>query len=151
MFLFDVFNGCSSSIKEVNSLINNGMWVLLFSISNRCFWVQLFNKRLFWNYCHQLSFVYYAVSQISSGDKRLLSELFRKWDWNFKKWKFQKTETQLCRRKSNEYNNIIIFLLLENACTSLLWKEKTWKLILTLTVNYRKTVQKNKLWHSKHY
>ena len=33
----------------------------------------------------------------------------------------------VCRSKSNDYNNINIFLALENPCTFLLAKEKTWK------------------------
>ena len=40
-------------------------------------------KRLFWDYCLQLSFIYKTVSQVSfkmffSGDEKLLSEVFRK-------------------------------------------------------------------------
>ena len=43
-------------------------------------------KRLFWLYYLQLSFLYKTVSQISfnffcSGDKKLLSEVLRKWSW----------------------------------------------------------------------
>ena len=41
----------------------------------------------------------------------------------------QKIETWSCRWKSNNYNNINIFLSLENPCTCLLAKEKTWKYI----------------------
>ena len=32
VLLFDVFNGCSSSIKEINRLINKGMCVLLLDV-----------------------------------------------------------------------------------------------------------------------
>ena len=70
----------------------------------------------------------------------LLSEFLRKWGWfqgineRFRKYlsyklKFQKTETQFCRWKSNDSNNINIFLSLKNSCTFLLMKEKTWKCI----------------------
>ena len=102
-------------------------------------------KRLFWHYRLQLSFVYKTLSQISfnlfcSGDERLLSEFLRKWGWfhghneRFPKhlgWKlkFQKPKTDFCWWKSNDYNDINIFLLLENSCTFLLAKEKTWKSI----------------------
>ena len=44
-----------------------------------------------------------------------------------KKIKFQKTETGFCRWKSNDYNDINIFLSLENPCAFLLAKEKTLK------------------------
>ena len=100
-------------------------------------------KRLFWHHCLHLSFVYKTVSQISfnfccSGDKSLLSELLRKWDWfqghneffpKYLGWKlkFQKTETQLCRWQSTDNNDIKIFLSLEGPCTFLLAKEKIWK------------------------
>ena len=39
--LFDIFNGCSSSIKEINRLIGKGMCVLLFNVFNGCFLAQL--------------------------------------------------------------------------------------------------------------
>ena len=45
------------------------------------------------------------------------------------KLKFKKTETQICKWKSNDYNDINIFLSTENTCTFLLVKEKTWKSI----------------------
>ena len=70
--------------------------------------------------------------------RRLLSDFIRKWglfhrhDVHFPKdfgsrLKFQKTETRFCRWKSNDYNEINVFLSLENPCTFLLAKEKTWK------------------------
>ena len=43
--------------------------------------------------------------------------------------KFQKTKTRFCRWKSTDNNDINIFLSLENPCTFLLAKEKTWKRI----------------------
>ena len=102
-------------------------------------------KRLSWHYFIQLSFVHKTVSQISfnlfcSRDKRLLSEFLRKWGWyqghneRFpkyvgKKLKFQKTETQFYRWRSTDNNDINIFLSLENPCTFLLAKEKTFKRI----------------------
>ena len=83
------------------------------------------------------------LTQISSklfcsADKKLLSEFLRKWDWfqghneYFPKYlgeKFQKTETRCCRGKSTDNSNINIFLSLENPCTFLPAKEKTWKRI----------------------
>ena len=100
-------------------------------------------KRLLWHYRLQLSFVYKKLSQISfnlfwSGDKRFLSEFLGKWGWchghneRFPKYlgqklKFQKTETRFCRWKNTDNNDINIFLSLENPCTFLLAKEKTWK------------------------
>ena len=90
------------------------------------------------------SFVYKTMSQISFklfclGDKRLLPEFLRKWGWSqgrnecFPKYlgqklKLQKTETRFCRSKSTG-KNINIFLSLENLCTFLFVKEKTWKRI----------------------
>ena len=83
------------------------------------------------------------MSQISfnlfySGDKRLLSESHTKWgwfQWHIKRFpqiswlniKVSKTETRFCRWKSTDNNDINIFLSLENPCTFLLAKEKTWK------------------------
>ena len=53
------------------------------------------------------------------------------------------------RQKGFDNNDINIFLSVENPRTLLLAKEKTWKSILTLVVNYPKIVQKNKLCHPK--
>ena len=39
----------------------------------------------------------------------------------------------------------------ENPCTFLLAKEKTWKRILTLTMNYRQISQKSNLCHPKQH
>ena len=82
--------------------------------------------------CVSQSFKFFCA-----GDNRLLSEFLRKWGWfhehspKYLAWKlqFQKTETQFFRWKGNDYNNIDIFLSLENPCTFLLAKEKTWKTI----------------------
>ena len=41
VLLFDVFNGFSSSVKEINRLINKGMCVLLLDVFNGCSLVQL--------------------------------------------------------------------------------------------------------------
>ena len=46
-----------------------------------------------------------------------------------KNLKFQKTETEFCRWKSTDNNDINTFLSLENSCTFLLAKEETWKRI----------------------
>ena len=66
------------------------------------------------------------------------SDLLRKWCWfqgynerfsEYLGWKlkFQKTETWFCRWNSNDNNNINIFLSLENSCTFVLVREKSWK------------------------
>ena len=65
------------------------------------------------------------------------------------KKEFQKTETNFCRWKSTDTNDINIFLFLENPCTSLLANENTWKRILPVEVNCHKIVQKNKSCHPK--
>ena len=100
-------------------------------------------EHLYWHYRLQLFFVYKPMSQISFklfslGEKRLLWEFLGNWiDFRdimnvslnilAKKLKSQKTETLLCRWKSNDYNNINYFLSLGNPCTFLLVKEKTRK------------------------
>ena len=77
-------------------------------------------------------------------NKRLLLDFLRKWGWfhghneSFPKYlrqklKFQIAETQFCRWKSTYNNSIQIFLALENPCTFLLAKEKTWKCIFNTT------------------
>ena len=69
-----------------------------------------------------------------------LSDFMTKWGWFYghdvrfpKKidWglKFEEVEIWFCRWKSNDYNDINIFLTLENLCIILLAKEKTWKRI----------------------
>ena len=73
-----------------------------------------------------------------SGDKRLLSEFLRRWGW------FQgNNDTWFCRWKSSDNNDINIFLSLENPCTFLLAKVKTWKCIFNnnseLSKSHRKT------------
>ena len=93
-------------------------------------------------YCSfRLSFIYKSVSQISfnlfcSEGKSLLSEFLKEWGWfhrhndQFSQISCLKTETRFCRWISNYYNNINIFLSLENRCTFLLAKKKTPKSIL---------------------
>ena len=76
------------------------------------------------------------------GHKRLFSEFLRKWGWFQghdcfpeylgQKWESQKTETRFCRWKSTDKSDINIFLSLENPCTFLLTKEKTWKRIFNI-------------------
>ena len=61
---------------------------------------------------------------------------------NFKKLKFQKTETQFYRWKSTENNDINIFLSLKNPCTFLLAKKRPENTFLTKIVNYSKIVEK---------
>ena len=104
VLLFDTFNGCSSSIKELNRLIWKGMsniyyWEILtfsklwFSLKENLKKCANFKEqkrykvysreRLYWHYRLQHSFVYKSLSQISfklfcSGDKRLLSDIILK-------------------------------------------------------------------------
>ena len=114
----------------------------------------------------QLSFVYKTMSQISfnlfrSGDEMLLSDFMRKWSWfhghdvrfpkNLRsKLKLPKTDAWFVDEKKitqNNYNETDIFLSLEKSRTFLLAKEKTWKRILTLTVNRCKIMQKKKVYY----
>ena len=67
----------------------------------------------------------------------------------FAKTKFQKTETQFFRHKSNDYNNINIFLSLENPCNFLLAIQNTWKHIFNVITT--KSYRKNKFYHSKQH
>ena len=108
-------------------------------------------KQLFWYYHLQLFFVYKTMSHISFnlfclGDRRLLLEFLSKWGWFYRhnerlKINVQKTETRFCGWKSNDYNNMNIFLSLGNPCTFLLVKETMWKCIYNseFTKSYRKT------------
>ena len=80
-------------------------------------------------------------------DKFLLSEFLRKWGWfqehneRFSKTlKNQKAATRFCRWKSTDNNKINISLPLENPCTCLLAKEKTWKRIFNTN---------SKLWQNR--
>ena len=102
-------------------------------------------KRLFWHYYLQLPFVYRTVSQISfklfsSGDKIGFYQISLEYEADFRdimnvfpnilvKNQISKNETRFFRWKSTNNNNINIFLSLENPCTYLLTKEKTWKRI----------------------
>ena len=122
-------------------------------------------KRLYQHYRLQLSFVYKTVSNISfkffcPEDKRLLQEFHWKWGWFQKynerfpkylgsKLKFQKTETQFCRWKSNDNNDVNIFT--RKAVYLFACEKKGLKknALLTLTLNYPKILQKNKLCYSK--
>ena len=72
----------------------------------------------------------------------LLLDFITKWGWfyghdvHFPKkigWglKFEEVEIWFCRWRSTDYNDINIFLALENLCTILLAKEKTWKPIVS--------------------
>ena len=36
VLLFDIFNGCSSSIKEINSLVSKGICILFVDVFNGC-------------------------------------------------------------------------------------------------------------------
>ena len=69
--------------KSVRYICRNVYFgIIVFS----CLAETVLQKRLFWHYRLQLSFIYKTVSQISfnlfwSGDRRLLSKLLRKWGW----------------------------------------------------------------------
>ena len=115
VLLFDVFNGCTS-------LGIFGETCILALSSSAVFRLQ---KRV--------SYFFYLLC---SGDKMPLPEFLRKWGWfhehneRFPKYlsqklKFQKTETKFCGWKSSDYNNINIFLSLENPFAFLLAKGKT--------------------------
>ena len=120
-------------------------------------------KRSFWHYCVHLSLfirpcLRSCFNLFCSGDKRFLSEFLRKWGWFqghnerfpkyvIKKIKCEKTDTRFCWWKSTYNNDINIILSLENRCTFLFAKEKTWK--RTFNTNFLKIVQKNKLFHPK--
>ena len=65
------------------------------------------------------------------------------------KIKISKTETWFCRWKSTDNNNINIFLPLENPCTFLLAKGKTWKRIFYINSELSQNRTKNKLCHPK--
>ena len=113
------------------------------------FWCMLspegiFGKTFILTLSPSVSFFYKTVSLISFnmfylGEKRLLLDLMSKWGWFHghvcfpknlgARLKSQKTETCFCRWKSNYYNDINIFLSLENPFTFLLVKEETWKCI----------------------
>ena len=117
-------------------------------------------KRLFWHFCLQLSFVYKIMSQISfnlfcSRNKKLLSEFLRKWCWfheyNERFPKFQKTETRFYRWKSNITTTLISSCHRKILVLFYFRKKRPENALLTVTVNYRKIVQKNKLCHSKQH
>ena len=64
--------------------------------------------------------------------------------------KIKKTETMFCRWKSTDNNGINIFLSLENPCTFLLAKEKTWKCIFNTNSELSQNCfPKSKLCYSK--
>ena len=108
VILFNVFNGCSSPIKEINRLTSNVKHLLLrktdilktssiFCFLRKKIWrsvlalkskkVQgIFGDTFIWHCRLELSFIYKTVSQISFslfclGEKGLLSEFLRKWGW----------------------------------------------------------------------
>ena len=90
----------------------------------------------------------YLRSQISfnlfcSGDKRLLSEFLTKWRWcQGHKERFPKWLGNIKISKNWD-------LSLETLVAFWLWKKRPENAFLTLTVNYRKIVQKSKLCYSK--
>ena len=94
-----------------------------------------------------------------SGDKRFLSQFLRKWGWfnghnepfpnilnknlNFKKWDSFADERAIITTtltSSYHWKTLVPFSLRE---------KRTENTSLTLTVNYHKILQKNKLCHSK--
>ena len=93
-------------------------------------------------------------------EKSLLSKFLRKWssfqghNESFPKYlgwklKFKKTEARFFRRNSTDNNGINIFLSLENPCTFLLAKEKTWKRIFNTNSELSQNRTENKLCHPK--
>ena len=63
--------------------------------------------------------------------------------------KFQKTETQFCRWRSTDNNDIDIFLSLENPRTFLLVKEKIWKCIFNTDSEFLQKHTKKQITPSK--
>ena len=61
---------------------------------------------------------------------------------------FKKNWDTVCRWKSNDYNDIDIFLSIENPCTFLLVKENTWKIIFNPSSELSQN-RTEKLCHSK--
>ena len=102
VILFDIFNGCflvqlnklivvkhlllrKTDVLKTLILLERKFEDMHYLRRAKRYKVYL-GKCLFWHYRLQLSFIYKTVSQISfnlfwSGDKRLLSEFLRKWDW----------------------------------------------------------------------
>ena len=165
----------SSLIKEINRYVKRLLlrktdvlktWIL----SERkfeemhCLWrAKMYKvysrKRLFWQYRLQLSFVYKSVSQIS----------FICFDWE-KKGFYQSSKgnevdfTDIMNVSSNILAKNWNFKILRHTfedkrtmITTALTFSCHWKTLLpfcaflTLTVNYRKIVQKSKLYHSKQH
>ena len=124
-------------------------------------------KRLFWYYSLQLSFVYKTVSQISfnlfwSGDKTLLSEFLRKWGWFHEPNERSPKYLLLKIKISKNWDTVVdkrttITTTLTSSChwktlaPFCLRKKIRENTFLTVTVNYRKIVQKNKLYYWKQY
>ena len=124
-------------------------------------------KRLFCHYPLQLSFMYTIVSEISfnlfwSGDKRLLSESLRRWGWFHRhNERFPNTLAKNLKFKKVRRGFVDKRTMITTALTSCchwkifvpfcLQKKIPENTFLTLTVNYPKIIQKNKLYHSKQH
>ena len=98
------------------------------------------------------------INVFRSGDKRILLDFMRKWGWFHghnvslpkrlgSRINFQKTETQLCRTAMIT-TALISYCHWKTLVPFCLRKKRPEKAFLTLTVNYRKIVQK-KLYHPK--
>ena len=121
-------------------------------------------KRLFWHYRLQLSFVYKSVSQISF-DREIegfyQSSLGNEVDFTdimnvslnilAKNWNFKKLKHGFVDKRA------VITTALKSSCHRktlvpfCLQKKRPENAFLTLTVNYCKIEQKNKLYHSKQH
>ena len=122
-------------------------------------------KLLFWHYCLQVSFAYKIVSQISfnlfsSGDKRLYqSSLGNEVDFrdimNFSPNILAKNQNFIKLRHSLVDERALITTTLISSCHwktfvhLCLRKKRPENAFLTLIVNFRKILQKNKLCHQK--
>ena len=122
-------------------------------------------KRVFWHFRLQLSFVYKSESQISfnffwSGDKRLLSEFLRKWDrfhghnglfpfqWTWNE-NFKKQRRDFVDERGMITTTLTSSCFWKNLAPFCLRNKRSENALLTVTVSYRKIVQNNKLCYSK--
>ena len=115
---------------------------------------------MFWHCSLQLSFVYKTVSQISfnlfcAGDKRLLSEVDFTDMMNVSPNILAKNQNFKKLRQGFVDERAMITITLISSChwktlvPFYLQKKRPENVFSTLTVNYCKIVQKNKLCHSK--
>ena len=175
-FLFGIFNGCSLvQLKKCQTFTIKKNWRSQnFDLIGKKIWEMHYlwkykvysGKRLFWHYRLQLSFVYKTVS-------RFLLICF---DWEIKGFyqsflgnevdftDIMNLSPNICLKikiSKNRHNFVDKRTLITTSSTSschwktlvpfCLWKKRPENAFLTLIVNYRKIVEKNKLCHSKQH